>query len=291
MYRNLVWGILLTTTLGAASILAQDADGRRDAVFPIVLTGGAGADRRFEATLHLMNLSSTTSQVEVVAFRNGAPDAIIDADAGPLPVKIIALEPEEAIRLPLVRPMRDRLAGFRESWVGVRVVEGSVNAGVRLTDLNVDSRGLVRSASDIFAEGARPARRFKAFAAWTAFDDCYPEVQSAYAFVNPSRSETAHVTLSFLLHTERGADRLFESELEIPPLDRIPMLLSQLFEGLFPPPGSLALCTEDSRRGAGVVNVSSDVPTAVSALNVNLRTGHFVDLPVQALPANAPAER
>ena len=95
---------------------------------------------------------------------------------------------------------------------------------------------------------------------------------SAFSFVNPSEEEIAQV------HVTVAPD--FERTLELAPLGRLSIFLSELFPGLVPDPGEVCPPVPTGIQANLVVKISSDLPVAVSTLDFELGTGQFVALPV-----------
>ena len=188
--------------------------------------------------------------------------------------------------VPLIFALPHKGGSLRESWLGLRVIEGQVSSGLRLSDDDYRDRGNLHRQSDILVSGVPPSRDFKLFAAWQGRGGCFPEVQSAYAFVNPSPDETAEVELTFFGEDSLGIERRAEAKLSIPPRQRVARTLAGLFPGVFTPQDSLAPCTQVVVAGSGVVNASANVPIAVQVLQVNLRNGHFVNLPGSAIESD-----
>ncbi len=284
MLRTRAWIFLflfLMMGLGL-EIRAGEQHSGEAVIFPVVLSGSSTVDRAFGSTLHLMNLSTTTSVVAVRAVTNRLPDAIINVapDPGPSHEKLIRIRPNHALRVPL--RAFDTVANLKESWVGVEVLEGAVDSSLRLTHYSFQDRH--PRSSDVMVPGSRPAKEYKLFAAWEGSGGCFPLVQSGYAFVNPHHQEEAEVKLFFTGRDNSGLEIRAERKLRIPPLGRVVGLLGGLFDDVWPPPHADIACLTVVVEGEGTVTASSNLPIGVEALEVNLVNGYFVDLPRRPLP-------
>lgn len=104
-----------------------------------------------------------------------------------------------------------------------------------------------------------------------------PSRRTAISFVNPSGTETAHVTLQL----QRGTSLDNSAVIEVPPLRRISHFLLDIVlpEGLTsePTPG------DPNWQFLGAATITSDIPIAVGALDVILPDGKLVYVPVGAL--------
>ncbi len=277
----------MVRTLSIALILIAGWTGRaageprQEWVLPILVGGTPSGSAYYSSNLHLMNLSSTAAELEVVVFAGDVEDPASDPRPVPQEESILRLEAGEALTTELrLQELGDERPGFRQGWALFRAPPGvRLHLAVELTDFREDDSGALQPFSSVMVDAVRPARNLAVFAAWEGSFGCFPSRQGAYAFVNPSEDRVAQVEVSLDLSRTTGQNRTLRRRLEIPPRGRLPLFLSDLFSNLFPR-GRSAPCIELFSPPSGVLRITSDVPIAVGALEVDLRSGRFVNLPL-----------
>ncbi len=274
--------LILLPLLGFPAVRAADP-ATQDWILPILVGGTPSGNAFYGSNLHVMNLSSTTAELQVTVFAGDVDDPLSE----PQPVEQtrpqLRLKPGQADRLQLrLQEIGDERPGLRQGWARLKAPPGvPLHLAVELTDFREDGEGTFRATSSVMVEAMRPARSFGVFAAWEGSFGCFPTRQSAYAFVNPATDERARVEMVLNLRQATGQERTLRRTLEIAPGGRVPIFLSQLFPGLFPERGRRsAPCIALFNQPTGVLQLSSDIPIAVGALDVDLRNGQFVNLPV-----------
>lgn len=279
--RPIVNAIILML-LGAPIWAAPEDGNRQQWVLPILVGGTPSGTAFYGSTLHLMNLSPTVADLRVTVFAG----YVDDADSEPVPIEQprseIRLEPGQALRAELrLQELGDERPGLRQGWALLEAPAGApLHLAVELTDFREEGNGALRATSSVMVDAMRPSRSFGAFVAWEGSFGCFPGKQSAYAFVNPSLDSTAHVEVALDAAPATGQQRTFRRRLEIPPQGRLPIFLSELLPEMFPRRSRSAPCIELFDQPSGLLEISSDIPIAVGALDVDLRSGQFVNLPV-----------
>lgn len=280
MCRALLTCILLVTFGGASWAGEKPAE---QWVLPILVGGTPSGNAFYGSNLHIMNVSGTTADLQVKVFASdgdegGSQLEEIEQEGAPL-----RIEPGQALR-PRIRlqDLGDERPGFRQGWALVESTAGvPLHLAVELTDFREDDQGITATSS-VMIDAVRPVRRFGAFVAWEGSFGCFPTTQSAYAFVNPSEEATANVAISLNTGLATGQERTFRRLLEIPPRGRVAMFLSELLPDLFPQRDRNAPCIALFNQPSAILEISSDIPIGAGALDVNLRSGQFVNLPVVA---------
>ncbi|MFQ5739212.1 MAG: hypothetical protein ACE5JX_09360 [Acidobacteriota bacterium] len=282
---------------------AQDSE-RSEEILPLILTPAEDPPRAYTTTLYIMNLANTTVEITVEAFADGEPAAVLDADPEPVARTTIRLESGESVRHLLIpRPLGSDPNPLRRAWLRLTSPDpGSFAASARVTHFLLGNREEVeadseratdfleldrRIISDVQFDSVHPSGDFKSFLSWDGFEGCFPGAMSAYSVINPN-SETATLRIRFVEFVSPHNRLIHVTSFRLPAGTRINRLLSEVFPELFPPPEGRNACSDHFIHQSGVLDLSSDLPVAMVAINLNLATQHFVDLPVRVVAEAIP---
>ncbi|MBI4445493.1 MAG: hypothetical protein HY645_06230 [Acidobacteria bacterium] len=239
----------------------------REAILPIVVNGYTREPIHFQTKIRIVNLSPSSVEVTLEAYQNdGTAVRILElfpvARTGTTTVlKIAPLGSIESVTAEDI-PALDGWA--RLTYDSLAAIAAS--AELDLIDAPVGPHPICRRPShEILASAELPAvqaaRKFNAF----AID--HPYRRSAYAFLNPSPVQTAHVFLSLL---DSSGNLAASKSFEIRPQARIAKFVAELFSNI---PSSFT----------GSLRVTADIPVAAGALQVLFPEGKLINVPMAAL--------
>ena len=267
---------LFVAGLFTASLSTQDGPEPelREVILPIVVAGIASEGRHYQTTISVANLGDRAESVTIGIYN---AQGKLQGDFFCEPVGVFPPSPVEIPANGSYHRAGTSDRPLLDGWARLSMASDAkllASAEVSLIEAEPQPCQVVcQFSSDTIVTSAQnrglpTSREFHGAVLFT------PNRHSAYALVNPSKSETAQVEVT----TFRASGEVFDSnQFQIPPEGRISKLwwdllnFGKVFVTLPVPPQSFH----------GSLRITSDLGIGVGGLHVLLPEGKFVNLPME----------